>query len=341
MTRSWRCLAVLTVIVLAAFAAMAALGAAQTGGSAPDLKVRVALSRMSVAVLPLDGRDEELASQVTELLAAHLSTDVNLDLVERAKLSEVLEEQGLTKAGLVDPATAQRVGYLVGAQALILGRAFELDRKIYLVARVVGVETGRVFVRQVNGPVTGQVGPLVSELAGLLAKALATHRDALVAASISPDREAALAKLVDSVKDKPKPGVVINVSETHYGAAAVDPAAETELMLWFKRAGFDVFAPQGTMPALDKLPPEVGVVITGDAFSEAAGEIGRFKVAKVRIEVKAIDQHTGQVLAVARRVGTAADLSERAAAKSGLSIAAANIAHELIPKLVSGAASSH
>jgi hypothetical protein len=289
---------------------------------------------MTVAVLPFEGSDEQLASQVTDLLSACLSSDSGVDLVERAKLAEVLEEQGLGRAGLVDPATAQRVGYLVGARVLILGRTFEMDRKTYIVGRLVGVETGRVIVRLVSDPVGDSVAPLVKGLASTLATELKSSASLLVAPDISANRQQALEKLIASVGGKRKPGVVVDISETHYGRQAVDPAAETELLVWLKEAGFPVFEPEAAMPATDKLPSDVSVIILGEAFSEAAGSFGRFQIAKIRIEVRAVDRKSGEVIATLRRVGTAAELSERAAAKKGLADEAANIAYELIPKLV-------
>ena len=334
-----RCRVLWAVLIPAALviASVQSLAAAGKTSPAPPREVQAALSRLTVGVIPFEGPDEELAGKVTDLLSAYLTAAGEVDLVERAKLSQVLEELGMGQAGLIDPVTAQRVGYLVGAQALVMGRIFELDRDTYVVARLVGVETGRVFVLEQNAPVSEKVAPLAKELASGLIRTMEAKRKTLVAPEVSINREAMLAELTDSLKGKSKPGVMVDIPEVHYGSAAVDPAVETELILWLKRAGFEVFDPKGAVPALSKLPPEVKVVITGEAFSEAAGEFGRFKAVKVRIEVRAVDRNSGKIVAIARRVGVLADLSERVAAKKALSDEAASIAYELIPILVNHA----
>jgi hypothetical protein len=302
---------------------------------AEQKSLQAAMRRMTVAVLPLEGRNTELAAQMTDLVSTQLSADSGIGLVERARLNHILDEQGIGRSGLVDPATAQHIGYLAGAQALIFGRVFEMDKQTFITARVVGVETGRAFAYQVSGESTQKLAPLAKRLARILITALQNQRKSLVAQDLPSPPEAALAKLVDSLKNKAKPEVLVDIPETHYGAPAVDPAAQTEIIIWLKRAGFKV---------IDKdAPPEADrpvVTISGEAFSEAAGEFGRFKVARVRVEVKAVNQKTGEVLAVARRIGTNADLSEQVAAKKGLSDEAANIANELIPKLVHDASTA-
>jgi hypothetical protein len=55
---------------------------------------------------------------------------------------------------------------------------------------------------------------------------------------------------------------------------------------------------------------------------------------KARLEVKAIDRASGEVIAVERQTRVAVDLSEQIAAKTALQEAAADIAERLLPKLV-------
>ena len=323
---SWR------VVAALAAAAVPAGGASQTPAAEPDLVSSrgVLQSRTIVGVVPLEGSDARLASDLTQLLSVHLSKDTGLDLVERGRLSQVLEEQGLGQSGLVDPATAQHIGYLAGAQALIMGQVFELDRDVYMVGRVVGVETGRVFVRESHGPLTQKIAPIAKDVADQLIRVLHEHRRDLRARDIAADGEALLERLADSLRQKAKPNVAIDIPETHFGAPIPDPAGETELVKWLKRAGFSVFDVRA-----DQQSSDVRVLISGEAFSELAYEYGPFKVAKVRIEVRVVNRTSREILTVARRVGVMADLSERAAAKQGLSNAAASIAYELLPKLAS------
>jgi TolB-like protein len=127
-----------------AFLVAAALGAVAFAGPGAAPK-----TKPTVAVLAFDygGKDPAL-DPLREGLAQMLITDVSgfasVNVVERAKLKALLEEQKLGRSGKVDPATATRVGKLLGARFLVLGNYFDLGPSIRIDARVVEVETGKV-----------------------------------------------------------------------------------------------------------------------------------------------------------------------------------------------------
>src|SRR5205814_5325941 len=111
-----------------------------------------------------------LGDKITELLQAHLTGSPAMELVERAKIDKAFDELALGKTGLVDDAAAARVGHMVGAQVLITGRAFPVDDELFIVAKVIGVETSRVFAAKVDGPLSGQLNPMVKDLSGQISK---------------------------------------------------------------------------------------------------------------------------------------------------------------------------
>ncbi len=308
-----------------------------------------AADMLTVAVLQLQSRDEQLARDVTEVLAADLSADPRLALVERARVVQVLEEQGYGKAGIADPRTACDVGYLVGAEVLVWNRVFMIDRQVMVIARAVGVETGRVFVEQARGAATDDLVPIVDALARRVADRICCERSALVAPDVRDNMQASLNELAGALGNRRLPKLVISVGERHLGEAARDPAAETELMYWFSQCGFpladisslrkqlrdwatDYYLKAGwELPHL--IPEDVRVLLVGEAFSEPAGQYGSLSAVRYRVEVRALDRATGDVIAVAKRTGTYADASMVAAGKTGLQRAAAGIAYELIPRV--------
>jgi TolB-like protein len=127
-----------------AFLVAAALGAVAFAAPGSPTK-----AKPTIAILAFDygGRDpalEPLREGLSQMLISDVSTFPGVNVVERARLKALLEEQKLGRSGKVDPATAARVGKLLGARFLVLGNYFDLGPSVRIDARVVEVETGKV-----------------------------------------------------------------------------------------------------------------------------------------------------------------------------------------------------
>jgi TolB-like protein len=79
---------------------------------------------------------------VQQMLLTELAQNPTLRIVERSRIREILDEQGLVRSGQVDPNTAAQVGRLVGARYVITGVFMDLFGDFRLDGRVVDVETG-------------------------------------------------------------------------------------------------------------------------------------------------------------------------------------------------------
>ncbi len=104
--------------------------------------------RNSLGIPPFrwNGQDPRLTAlgfAIADLLVTDLSQSAQLQLVERARLGEVLNEIDLAGAGRVDSASAPRVGRLLGAQRLLLGSVDTLPNgEFRLGVRLADVVTG-------------------------------------------------------------------------------------------------------------------------------------------------------------------------------------------------------
>ncbi|HEU4457147.1 MAG TPA: CsgG/HfaB family protein [Longimicrobium sp.] len=125
--------------------------------AAPAARVPVQ-ERPGIAVLPFTnggsfGRDrEDLAAMevgIQQMLLTELQQNPALRVVERAAIREMLNEQDLGTAGRLDPATAARVGKLVGARYAVMGVFMDLYGDFRLDGRIVNVETSET-VRAVS-----------------------------------------------------------------------------------------------------------------------------------------------------------------------------------------------
>lgn len=282
-----------------------------------------------VAVLPLQDRSKEVAGQgkiVADILFANLATDPSILLVDREDLETVLKEQELNISGIVNPAQAVQVGHLIGAKILVTGSVVRTDKTVYLVAKIIGTETTRVLGVSEKGGADETLDGMAEKLAGKIAETIIKDGSKLVAKPLT--RENRIEALREKIKEKTLPTVWIDIPEEHLSRRVIDPAAETELTLFCKELGFTVLDKKTG----DKSKAEI--LLVGEAFSERAMPVGNLISVKARVELKAINPKSGEVVAIDRQTTVAVDLAETIAAKNALQQAGAFLAERVIPKIV-------
>ena len=280
---------------------------------------------LTVAVFDFESQGEvrDLGKQIATLINANLSAEPNLILVERAELEKALGEQELGLSGTVTSDSAAKVGQLTGAKVLVTGRVFKTDTELFIVAKIIGTETSRVYGELVKGGVTADIGGLSESLAKKIATDVEQKGDTLVAKAQS--REDRVAKLKKELEGKKLPVVSVKIAEQHFGQHVIDPAAQTELSLILEQCGFALADDHSTnRPTFE---------ITGEAFSEFGMRKGNLQSCRARIEIKARDVATGNVISVDRQTSVAVDIAEHVAAKTALQNGADELAVRLLPKL--------
>jgi hypothetical protein len=282
---------------------------------------------LPVAVFDFESKDEavrDLGPKVASLVTANLSAEPQIITVERAEIEKIRGEQELGLSGTVNPESAAKVGQLTGAKVLVTGRVFKVEQQTVLVAKIIGTETSRVYGEIVQGGPSSNLADLAASLAKKIAADVSSKGATLVAKV--PTRDERIAKIKQSVTKSPLPVVSVKIKEQHYGPHIIDPAAETEFSTILQQCGFTVVDENSTNRA--------AIQITGEAFSAFGLRKGNLTSCSSRIELKARDVATGNILTVDRQTSVGVDIAEQAAAKNSLENAADELAARLLPRLV-------
>lgn len=281
------------------------------------------------AILPFQERGPELkdmGAKVADVLFAALAADPSLYLVDRAEMDKLVAEAELNLSGMVASGQTTKLGELCGARILVTGNVMQVDRSIYLVAKIIGTETSRVLGQSVKGEASAALDVLAEQLAAKVAETIRTRGAELVPAPERPeDRVAALRAKLGEAR---RPVLLIRILERHVGQATIDPAAQTELAMICGATGFEV------LDANAGKGRKADIIVEGEGFSEFGLRRGALVSVKARLEVKAVDAATDRVLASDRQTAVVVDLTEQIAGKAALQQAAAAIAERLLPVLV-------
>jgi len=102
-----------------------------------------------LAVLDFDNhsgnsRYDPLGKGLAAMMVTDLAAVPSIQLVERQRLQDLLSEMDLQQSDYADPATAQMVGSLIGAEYIVLGSIVAFEPQVQLNTRIVQVSTGEV-----------------------------------------------------------------------------------------------------------------------------------------------------------------------------------------------------
>jgi curli biogenesis system outer membrane secretion channel CsgG len=87
----------------------------------------------------------DLGRYCSERLITKLFQTDKFTVVERNLLNKIIAEQKLSLSAVIDPASAQKLGKVLGVDSIAIGSISDLNKTIELNARLLSTETGEVF----------------------------------------------------------------------------------------------------------------------------------------------------------------------------------------------------
>jgi curli biogenesis system outer membrane secretion channel CsgG len=108
-----------------------------------------ASGRKTVAVTDftdLDGNPTKLGRYLAEEFSDALFSEAKgFDVIDRTNLKAILQEHKLATTGLIDPATARKLGQIAGVETLVTATITPFEESVRLSLKVVDTETAKII----------------------------------------------------------------------------------------------------------------------------------------------------------------------------------------------------
>jgi curli biogenesis system outer membrane secretion channel CsgG len=186
-----------------AVAALAAPPILDAQNAAADTRPTVAVMYFDNGALVQHADYDPFSKGIADMLITSLAQNDRIRVVERDQLQQLLKEQNLATTTHVDPATAARIGKLLGARHMIFGGfVIDMHQNMRLDARAVNTETSQIEHVETVSDKADNLLPMVNQLADKLNSGLKLPA---ITASRTPPSSTADTASVKSSKASPAP----------------------------------------------------------------------------------------------------------------------------------------
>lgn len=98
-----------------------------------------------VAILPLHPSADKNSEYFTERILLSMRNSGKMQIIERSQLIQILNEQKLSLSGVIDESTGAKIGKLLGADVLLLGKVYKKKKEYEVFLRFIRTETGEIL----------------------------------------------------------------------------------------------------------------------------------------------------------------------------------------------------
>jgi curli biogenesis system outer membrane secretion channel CsgG len=132
-------------IALAATLSAALLSASASPAQAQADVPRVAVMDFTSFMMGEAGSQVNLGKAISAMLVTEFSSREGIQVIERAELNAMIEEQDLTLLGRVQESDAIELGKMLGVQYILLGQVTSIVDNLRMDIRAVDVETSEIL----------------------------------------------------------------------------------------------------------------------------------------------------------------------------------------------------
>lgn len=116
--------------------------------ASPELKMKIDKNQIALMTFNLiDIPKPSIADKVAENLSTSLINN-NFSLVERGQLDKAFKELKLQVSGIIDPATAKKIGDFTGCDNIIVGSISDEGQFVVINARLLNTSTGKALAAE-------------------------------------------------------------------------------------------------------------------------------------------------------------------------------------------------
>lgn len=101
-------------------------------------------TKKTIAIMGFSNDYPLLSQYIRDVFSETSLSQGILRIIERSDLEKILEEQNLQLSGIIDDATAKKVGNIIGVDYLCYGNIVDVNTYMRLFAKIVEIETGEI-----------------------------------------------------------------------------------------------------------------------------------------------------------------------------------------------------
>lgn len=117
------------------------------------LSAHSSFQRTKIAVLDFEVvgdkvENSSIGTMVAEWFITSIVKTGRFDVVERALIEKIIEEQKLSATGLIDENSATKIGKILGVKAIVTGSVLNLKDRVEVNSRLINVENGSIIAAE-------------------------------------------------------------------------------------------------------------------------------------------------------------------------------------------------